>query len=133
MTPEGSSADTESDAAPGGSLHIKSVNSRDDREQFIRMPWELYRGDRFWIPPLLFDRRQLLSPRNPFFEHARMQAWIAYRGSRPVGRISAQIVFSKPSFSTSTKLGTSPPPKSMVIKTYVTMALRPMSCFLEST
>ena len=91
MNQVSSSADTESGVATGGRLHIQSVDSKDDREQFIRMPWQLYRDDRFWIPPLLFDRRQLLSPKNPFFEHARMKAWIAFRGSRPVGRISAQI------------------------------------------
>lgn len=28
---------------------------------------------------------------NPYFEHARWKAWVAYRGRRPVGRISAQI------------------------------------------
>src|SRR5690606_10628588 len=29
--------------------------------------------------------------RNPYFAHAEMKAWIAYRNGQPVGRISAQI------------------------------------------
>jgi hypothetical protein len=37
------------------------------------------------------ERRQHLSSRNPFFEHAKCKFWLAYRGSTPVGRISAQV------------------------------------------
>ncbi len=32
-----------------------------------------------------------LSRKNPYFAHAQWQGWIAWRGSKPVGRISAQI------------------------------------------
>ena len=91
MTLQDSPAETGSGTSAGGRLHVRPVDSKNDREQFIRMPWRLYKNDRNWVPPLLYDRRQLLSSRNPFFEHARMNAWIAFRGSRPVGRISAQI------------------------------------------
>ena len=90
MTSQPLPAETGSGAVPGGRLHLQSVDGKSDQEQFIRMPWRLYENDHNWVPPLLYDRRQLLSPKNPFFEHARMKAWIAFRGSRPVGRISAQ-------------------------------------------
>jgi len=43
------------------------------------------------VPPLIQERRQHLSPSNPLFVHVRMQAWLAFRGAEPVGRISAQI------------------------------------------
>jgi hypothetical protein len=91
MTLQLSPAESASGVATGGRLQIQPVATKHDREQFIRMPWRLYQHDRFWVPPLLYDRRQLLSPKNPFFEHARMNSWIAFRGSQPVGRISAQI------------------------------------------
>ena len=45
-----------------------------------------------YIAPLMFERREALSPkRNPFFEHAEAQFWIARKNGRDVGRISAQI------------------------------------------
>ena len=44
-----------------------------------------------WVPPLLIERAQHLSTRNPYFAHAQYCSWLAYRGSRPVGRISAQV------------------------------------------
>ncbi|XSG83909.1 MAG: hypothetical protein ACPW60_09210 [Methylohalobius sp. ZOD2] len=59
--------------------------------EFIRLPYRLYGNDPHWIPPLRLERSQLLSRKNPYFSHAHWQGWLAWRGSRPVGRISAQI------------------------------------------
>ncbi len=59
--------------------------------QFIRLPWSIYAGDPIWVPPLLWERQQYLSLHNPYFAHARWCAWLAFRGARPVGRISAQL------------------------------------------
>ncbi len=67
------------------------VDDARQRRQFIRLPWSVYAGDPAWIPPLLIERREHLSPRNPYFAHARCRLWLAYRGSRAVGRISAQV------------------------------------------
>lgn len=72
-------------------LHIVSVNDRRARQRFIRMPWSIYENDPAWTPPLLIERSQHISPRNPVFTHLQWQAWLAYRGARLVGRISAQI------------------------------------------
>lgn len=59
--------------------------------RFIRIPWSIYAADPYWIPPLKLERRLHLSRHNPYFDHADWCAWIAYRGKRPVGRITAQI------------------------------------------
>ena len=58
---------------------------------FIDVPWSLYGDDPNWVPPLKFERKEALSKKAPFFAHADWQAWVAYEGRRPVGRISAQI------------------------------------------
>ncbi|MDX9786694.1 MAG: N-acetyltransferase [Desulfobacterales bacterium] len=76
---------------PGKPLHIKKINSRQTGNAFIRMPWPVYKDDPMWVPPLLLERRMHLSPKNPYFDHARCGFWIAYRHGKPVGRISAQI------------------------------------------
>ena len=72
-------------------LQVKPVNDRRQLRQFIRLPWSLYSNDPVWVPPLLLERKEHLSPRNPYFNHARYQSWIAYRDGNAVGRISAQI------------------------------------------
>ena len=72
-------------------LQVIPVHNRQQLRQFIRLPWSIYADDPAWIPPLLLERKEHLSAHNPYFEHARYQAWIAYRDGAPVGRISAQI------------------------------------------
>lgn len=72
-------------------IRVEPVNDRATLKEFIRLPWKLYHSDPFWIPPLLVERLHTFSPKNPYFQHAQWQCWIAYRGNEPVGRISAQI------------------------------------------
>ena len=80
---------TASEPAP---LRILPVDGRAALGRFIRVPGRIFASDPAWIPPLFLERRLHLSTRsNPYFQHARWQAWIAWRGNEPVGRISAQI------------------------------------------
>ncbi len=72
------------------SLQIIKVGGRRALNEFIRLPWSLYGDDPMWVPPLVLERREHLSPKNPYFKHAAYCSWLAYRDSRPVGRISAQ-------------------------------------------
>nr|WP_256329336.1 N-acetyltransferase [Nitrosomonas sp. Nm33] len=58
---------------------------------FIDIPWRIYANDPLWVPPLRLERRLHFSRFNPFLEHAKWQAWIAYKGKEAVGRISAQV------------------------------------------
>ena len=74
-----------------GELSILPVRNKKDLERFIRVPWPIYAGDRYWIPPLFFERKEHLSAKNPYFRHAEWQAWVAFRNGEPVGRISAQV------------------------------------------
>lgn len=60
-------------------------------KDFIKLPWSLYHDDPCWVPPLILERKWHLSAKNPYFEHADFQAWVARRGQRIVGRISAQV------------------------------------------
>lgn len=73
-------------------LRVVPMASKADLGRFIALPNTLLHSDPAWVPPLLLERRLHLSAKtNPYFEHARWKAWIAWRGDRPVGRISAQI------------------------------------------
>jgi GNAT superfamily N-acetyltransferase len=73
-------------------LEVRPVASRSDLTTFIKLPWRLYRNERHWVPPLLFERRQFLDrAKNPFFRHAEAEYFLAWRDGRPVGRITAQV------------------------------------------
>lgn len=73
-------------------IQVTPVETGKDLDAFLRVPWRTYAEDPQWVPPLLLERRQHLSPKhNPWFEHAEARLWIAWSGGEPVGRISAQI------------------------------------------
>ncbi|WP_366555612.1 dATP pyrophosphohydrolase [Aquibaculum sediminis] len=73
-------------------IQVTSVETAGDLETFLRVPWRIYAEDPQWVPPLLLERRQHLSPKhNPWFEHAEARLWIAWSDGEPVGRISAQV------------------------------------------
>jgi hypothetical protein len=73
-------------------LRIVPLAGKADLDRFIKLPGSILGTDPNWISPLHLERRLHLGAKtNPWFEHARWQGWIAYRGERPVGRISAQI------------------------------------------
>lgn len=72
-------------------VRIEPINGSRDLRRFIRILWSIYGDDPAWIPPLLLERREQFSRRHPYFAHARCCFWLAYRGMKPVGRISAQI------------------------------------------
>ena len=73
-------------------LSIRPVRTRRERNRFIEVPYRLRRDDPQWVPPLRFERRQFLDPdKNPWYEHAEAQLFVAERGGEDVGRVSAHI------------------------------------------
>jgi len=74
------------------SLRIVPVGGSADFKKFLAIPDAMLGSDPVWIPQLRLERQMHLSERmNPYFQHARWQKWIAWRGQRAVGRVSAQI------------------------------------------
>ena len=73
-------------------IDIVPVSSAAELDRFIRLPARLAAGDPHFVPPLLLEREEALSPKkNPYFQHAETQFWLARRDGRDVGRISAQV------------------------------------------
>ena len=73
-------------------ISIKIVESKKDLMKFIKLPWKIYRDDPNWVPPLIIDRKKLLDKKhNPFFEHAQMDLFLAYKDGELVGRIAGIV------------------------------------------
>ncbi len=74
-------------------MAVTPVRSSGEMEEFIRLPWSLYKGDANWVPPLLGAERKLMLPqrRSPFWMHAQAEYFIARRDGKPVGRIAAIV------------------------------------------
>lgn len=73
-------------------IETLDLHKKSDRRRFIDMPAPIYRGDLHYIAPLRLQMNKFLDPaRNPAFETIEVNAFVAYDGARPVGRMSAQI------------------------------------------
>jgi GNAT superfamily N-acetyltransferase len=73
-------------------IEVKPVRSRRDLKRFIKLPWRIYRNAENWVPPLLMERKRHLDrEKNPFFEHAEAEYFLAWRDGEPVGRITAHV------------------------------------------
>jgi len=80
-------------------VRIQPVTTRVQRRIFIKLPWKIYRDDPLWIPPLVGQMKETFDPRkNPFYDHADVQLFLALRGDLPVGRIAAVVNHSHNEF-----------------------------------
>ncbi|MCE2810138.1 MAG: hypothetical protein LW850_07010 [Planctomycetaceae bacterium] len=70
------------------SVEVTPVESRKDRKEFMELIWRLYKGDRYWIPPIRMNQEELVGFRkHPFYENNRCQAFLARKDGQVVGRI----------------------------------------------
>ena len=71
---------------------IQPVTTKAGREEFVDFVYAINASDPNWVPELRSVEMDKYTPgKNPFFEHARCQLFLARRGDKLVGRISAHI------------------------------------------
>jgi hypothetical protein len=75
-----------------GNVSIRPVRTRRELKRFVKVPFRLHRDHPQWVAPLIFERMQFLDrKRNPYFEHAEAEYFLAERDGEAVGRITAQV------------------------------------------
>lgn len=74
-------------------LEIKQIQpTRSALREFTQFQIDLYRGNDYYVPPLVSDDIEALSPdKNPAFDFCEGAYFMAYRDGKPVGRIAAII------------------------------------------
>jgi len=73
-------------------IEIREVVTSAELKQFIRFPFQLYRGNDYWVPGLEFDELNTLRrDKNPAYEFCDARYWLAFRDGAPVGRIAGII------------------------------------------
>ncbi len=61
-------------------------------KKFVQFGTDFYKGNNYFVPPLLMDDVNTLSPdKNPAFDFCDAEYFMAYRDGKPVGRIVAII------------------------------------------
>jgi len=75
-----------------GSPAVRKAASKSDFKKFLSFPWTIYKNDPNWVPPIENDiRGRLDKKKNPFFEHADREIFLAFRGGKVAGRIIAIV------------------------------------------
>jgi len=75
-----------------GNLTILEVKTKSDLKKFIMFPFNLYKKDKCWVPPLISEEKILFNRgKNPFWKHAEYQAYLAIRNGEVVGRVAGLI------------------------------------------
>ncbi len=80
-------------------LEIDVVKSKRDLNDFINLPWLIYKGNQYWIPPLKQEVKEILDvKKNPFWEHAERELFIVRKNNQCVGRVAAIVDHNHNSF-----------------------------------
>lgn len=72
--------------------HINTVNTNSEIKKFIDFPYNLYRNNPVWIPPLKSEQKKIFNPhKNSFLRHCDYQLFLLYDDQRIIGRIAAFV------------------------------------------
>jgi GNAT superfamily N-acetyltransferase len=71
-------------------IHKVDLNSKEEVNRFIQIPFDLYAGHPQWVPPFIVDIKMMMNPdKHPFYDHSEAEFFIAEQDGQAVGRIAA--------------------------------------------
>lgn len=69
---------------------IEKITYPNKIKEFIDLPHNVHADDPMYVPELFLAQKDLLNPnKHPFFEHSKLQMFLAYKDGKLVGRIAA--------------------------------------------
>ena len=73
-------------------IKVKQVLNSSDLELFIKFPMELYKGNPYYVPPLINEEKSIwVKEENPALQYSEAAQFLAYKGENIVGRIAVMI------------------------------------------
>ncbi|MCQ3938141.1 MAG: hypothetical protein DPW18_13990 [Chloroflexi bacterium] len=65
------------------------LDKKSQVEDFLRLPFSIYRDIPQWVPPLQMDERLRLRPKRfPYYKHSHAAFFLACSGVQPIGRLA---------------------------------------------
>ena len=69
------------------------VTTRAQKKQFLNLPWKLYAGNPYWVPPLRMDQKQMVGYANhPFYIENENQTFLATSDGEPVNVVLGSFI-----------------------------------------
>jgi hypothetical protein len=73
-------------------ITLKKMATKKEMKQFVTFPFSLYKNHKYWVPPIIQDEIDSFNPKkNPVFDTADAQFFVAIKAGKIVGRIGAII------------------------------------------
>ena len=73
-------------------ITIKEATSKKDLKTFVKFPFTLYKGSKYWVPPIIKQELETFNKdKNPIFKDAEARFFLAYKNDKVVGRVAAII------------------------------------------
>ena len=73
-------------------ITIKEAISKKEMTEYVKFPFSLYKDNKYWVPPIIADELESFDKtKNPAFESAEANFYLAYKNNEIVGRIAAII------------------------------------------
>jgi len=76
---------------PSKDITIKTVTNAIDLKEFYNFPFKLYKNDSNWVAPFWIEFKEFFKKKNPFWKHAEVKLFIAYKNDEIIGRIGAIV------------------------------------------
>ena len=77
-------------------ITIKEMITKKEMTQFVKFPFELYKNNAYWVPPIINDELESFDKDiNPVFKHAEARFFVALNNNKIVGRVAAIINFTE--------------------------------------
>ena len=74
------------------SFRTFEVTTKRDFREFIRLPFRIYAGNPFWVPPVKSELKRILNTdKNPYFLNVSLKLFITYRNDTAVARCAVII------------------------------------------
>lgn len=71
-------------------MEITQVTTHKDLNQFINFPYQHYKNDPVWVPPLRSEMAAQFNPKqNPFLDHCVYASFLLWEDNKVIGRIAA--------------------------------------------
>ncbi|MFW6128984.1 MAG: hypothetical protein ACOC6P_01910, partial [Candidatus Aminicenantaceae bacterium] len=73
-------------------IEVREAEDLKDLKKFVRFPFELYKTNKYWVPPIIKNELDnLRRDKNPAFDHCEAKYFLAYKNGKIVGRIAGII------------------------------------------
>lgn len=73
-------------------IEVREVKTKKDFKKFVKFPTQLYKGNKYYVPPMEIDELNLTNPKkNASFHDTDAVYFLAFENGRVVGRIAGLI------------------------------------------